>query len=555
MRILVHFFTWRDYYTYHPLSCQTPCGYTIRSLSRFNSFAAALSRAIIKGKISKSCFSMIPQPLLKLNSPPAASRFVPTDLLTWPLLGSFLCWRHARRTMQMILLIASSFIIFDGLFGPQQAPKNLATVATWVHYRGLVVLAMLMVGNLFCMACPFMLPRELGRWLGLRLGWQSVVPSPLRHKWLAVTLLMLFFVSYELFSLWASPWLTAWIIIAYFLTAIVVDTFFQGAAFCKYVCPLGQFNFFGSLTSPAEIKIRQPAICAACRTKDCIAGNKLTSQRGCELWLFQEKKVGNMDCTFCLDCIQACPHDNIGLIARIPTQELWADPRRSGVGRFSQRWDLAALVIVLTFGAYLNAFGMITPVYALRQSVAQWLGLTSEIPSLLLIFGLGFTLVPALLLMATSFLSRLMVSQTHEPLSLIIRRFVYSLAPLGFGMWLAHYAFHFLTGALTLIPVMQAYLNDSGFEVGQPYWQLGPLVPPDWLFPIQAIFLYLGLLGGLVTAFQISMAHYKNRTLALRAFGPWAVLLLLLLVAALWIMFQPMEMRGTIFMGLPLSGS
>jgi hypothetical protein len=117
-------------------------------------------------------------------------------------------------------------------------------------------------------------------------------------------------------------------------------------------------------------------------------------------------------------------------------------------------------------------------------------------------------------------------------------------------MWLAHYAFHFLTGALTIIPVMQAYLNDSGFDVGQPYWQLGPAVPLDWLFPIQTVFLYTGLLGALVTAFQIAVGYYPNRKAALRAFLPWGVMALILLVAALWIMFQPMEMRGTIFMGL-----
>jgi hypothetical protein len=257
-----------------------------------------------------------------------------------------------------------------------------------------------------------------------------------------------------------------------------------------------------------------------------------------------------MDCTFCLDCVQACPHDNVGLLARIPTQELWTDPRRSGLGRFGQRWDLAALVIVLTFGAYLNAFGMITPVYALRQSLTNWLGFTSEIPSLLLIFGAGFTIIPAVLLMATSFFSRLVAGHSHEPLTLLARRFVYSLTPLGFGMWLAHYAFHFLTGALTIVPVMQAYLNDSGFDVGPAYWQLGPLVPLEWLFPIQAVLLYLGLFGSLAAAFQIALDYYKNRNTALRAFLPWGVLLLLLLVAALWIMFQPMEMRGTIFMGL-----
>jgi hypothetical protein len=192
---------------------------------------------------------------------------------------------------------------------------------------------------------------------------------------------------------------------------------------------------------------------------------------------------------------------------------------------------MAALVIVLTFGAYLNAFGMISPVYALQQSLADWLNTTSETPGLLLIFAFGFVILPAVLLTVTGFLSRWLAGSTHEPLSLIIRRFIYGLAPLGFGMWLAHYAFHFLTGALTLIPVMQAYLNDSGLEMGRPYWQLGPIVPPDWLFPIQASFLYLGLFGSLVVV-------------------PWGILSLLMLVAALWIMFQPMEMRGTLFKGL-----
>lgn len=492
---------------------------------------------------------MTPQPLIKLNSATAKPRSA-TDLLRWPLIGSFLRWRHSRRSLQALLLLASGFIVFDGLFGPPQAPKNLATVTAWVHYRGFVVLALLLVGNLFCMACPFMLPREVGRWLGSRLGWQRQVPRAWRNKWVALALLVIFFICYEVFSLWASPWLTAWIIVAYFLTALVVDTFFQGAAFCKYVCPLGQFNFFSSLSSPAEIKIRSADTCAACRTKDCIAGNKLTGQRGCELWLFQEKKVGNMDCTFCLDCVHACPHDNIGLIPRIPTQELWTDPRRSGLGRFTRRWDLVGLVVVLTFGAYLNAFAMITPVYALRQNLANWFGVTSDIPGLLLIFFLGFTVLPAAVLSGAAFFSRLLAGPADEALGLVVRRFVYSLVPLGFGMWLAHYAFHFLTGALTIIPVMQAYLNDSGFNVGQPSWQFGPAVPLDWLFPIQTVFLYTGLFGSLVAAFQIAVGHYPNRNIALRAFLPWGIMALLLLVVALWIMFQPMEMRGTIFMGL-----
>ena len=377
-------------------------------------------------------------------------------------------WRYSRRVMQTVLLVVTLLIVFDGLIGPQQAPKNLATVSAWIHYRGLVVLALLVVGNLFCMACPFMLPRELGWRLGRLLGIRGQVPRAFRNKWLAAALLILFFLVFEWYDLWASPWLTAWIIVGYFLIAFVVDTFFQGTAFCKYVCPLGQFNFFGSLISPTEIKIRDAKTCAGCQTKDCIAGNKQTGQRGCEMWLFQEKKVGNMDCTFCLDCVYACPHDNVGMIARVPTKELWHDPRRSGIGRFSQRWDLAALMVVLISAAYLNAFGMITPVYSLQQAISNRLETTMELPSLLIIFGVGFLIMPAILLSITGFVSRLMSGRKEDSLGYLVRRFIYALVPMAFGIWLAHYGFHFLTGALTFIPVTQSFVNDSGFFAGQP---------------------------------------------------------------------------------------
>ena len=104
-------------------------------------------------------------------------------------------------------------------------------------------------------------------------------------------------------------------------------------------------------------------------------------QTGCELWLFQERKVGNMDCTFCLDCIQACPYDNVGIQLRAPTSEFGRlQEWHSGVGTLVKRTDIAALVIVLVFAAFVNAFGMVAPVYAwnngwprcLASAVSHW---------------------------------------------------------------------------------------------------------------------------------------------------------------------------------------
>ena len=477
------------------------------------------------------------------------------DLLTWPVVGRFLKWRQARLAMQIPVFLLAAWMIFDGLVGPQLAPKNLATVGTWLEYRGLTVLALLLVGNLFCMACPFMVTRRGGRWL--REHWlKGGLPFPrvLRSKWFAVGLVVAFFFAYEFFALWSTPWWTAWVALAYFAVAFAVDTVFQGASFCKYICPLGQFNFFGSLFSPLEIKVRQPHVCEGCRTKDCItARGERSYARGCELNLFQQRKVGNMDCTFCLDCIHACPCDNIGIIGRTPSQELWTDPWRSGIGRFSQRWDLAALVVVFTFGAFLNAFNMIKPVYRLQAALAGALSTTSRGPGLALIFVLGLLILPATLLVTAGALTR--GQSTGATLGAVIRRYVWALAPMGFGMWIAHYGFHFLTGGLTAVPVIQSFLADVGLLAGQVRWDLGPLVPLSWLFPIEAALLYLGAMFSIVVAVQIASNDPSRlrgaASQALAAALPWIAIVLLMLGFGIWIMLQPMEMRGTLMMVSP----
>ena len=191
------------------------------------------------------------------------------DLLNLPVIGRFLRWKHARTSMQAVLLAVSALILYDGFWGPQLASKNLAGVLPWVHWRGFVVLALLIAGNLFCMACPFMLPRRLAKKL---LPANRPWPKIIRSKWLAIGVLLVFFWAYEAFDLWASPWLTAWVVLTYFVAAFAIDGIFQGAAFCKYVCPIGQFHFVHSMVSPLEVKVRQPAICGTCTTKDCIKG-------------------------------------------------------------------------------------------------------------------------------------------------------------------------------------------------------------------------------------------------------------------------------------------
>jgi polyferredoxin len=475
------------------------------------------------------------------------------DLMRMPGVGRFLSWRHARTVLGLPLLLIAALMVLDGLTGPQLAPKNLATVLTWVHYRGFLVLALLVAGNLFCMACPFMLPRNLARrFIQPTRTW----PRRLRHKWIALSLFALVLFAYELFDLWATPWWTAWLIGAYFAVALIADSLFQGAAFCKYLCPLGQFNFVASLNSPLEVRVRDAQVCGDCHTKDCIKGrpegtgsdpqSPALALRGCELWLFQERKLGNMDCTFCLDCVHACPHDNVGIPARLPASELLPDTWRSGIGRFSRRSDLAALVVLFTFGALLNAFGMVSPVYHVEAWLAERLGTGSEALVLGIIFSGGLVAAPVILLGLSAWLARRWTGLRVGLLSLATR-YAYALAPLGFGVWIAHYAFHFLSGFWTFVPVIQGALADLRWSVlGTPRWELGPLLPSSWLLPLEQAVLALSWVISLLVAYR--MAEEDAPGHLWQAFLPWAGLSLLLWLAANWLMGQPMEMRGT-FLG------
>ncbi len=481
-----------------------------------------------------------------------------------PLLGSFLRWRHSRSVLQALFLSLAILVMVDGFWGPQLAPKNMAGVLPWVHWRGFVALALLLAGNLFCMACPFMLPRKLAKKL---LPADRHWPKALRTKWLALFLLFLFLWAYEAYHLWASPLLTAWLALSYFVAAFVIDGFFRGATFCKHVCPIGQFHFVNSLASPLEIAVREPGVCATCRTRDCIVGRyeeprgldqgtealrphergKLL-QAGCELWLYQETKTGNMDCTFCMECIHACPHDNVGILTRAPARELWEDPQRAGVGRFSRRPDLAALALFLTFAAFLNAFGMVTPVYAVEAWMGRVMGTTSEPLVIGVLFLAGMILLPALLVGCVARCSA-SLSRSGRTIIQEATRYGYALVPLGFGMWVAHYLFHFLVGGLAIVPLTQEYLAFLGFSFPRgPSWAVGPLVPESWLLPLELIFLELGLLVSLVVAYRIAVREVGPGPRAVRAFAPWGLLALFLSVAGVWLLLQPMEMRGT-FMG------
>ena len=254
-----------------------------------------------------------------------------------------------------------------------------------------------------------------------------------------------------------------------------------------------------------------------------------------------------MDCTFCLDCVHACPHDNVGILVEPPARALWHDPLRSGLGRFSKRPDVGALVVLLVFGAFVNAGGMVAPILEWRDRWTSWLGQPSPFLVTSLSYLFGLLVLPVLTVGIAAVLSR-RLGQLEMSRRDVATRFSYALVPLGFSMWLAHYSFHFVASFDAVAPAIQRCAGDLGWAIlGEPSWTLSCCREvADWLPRLEILSLDLGLLLSLYSGYRIAISQSERVSRALKLLAPWAVLIVLLFAAGVWIVLQPMQMRGTL---------
>ena len=118
-----------------------------------------------------------------------------------------------------------------------------------------------------------------------------------------------------------------------------------------------------------------------------------------------------------------------------------------------------------------------------------------------------------------------------------VAAFAPAFVPLGFGIWAAHYAFHFLIAPFSLLPVLQEFFGQTG-----DWARFGVGLPSDVIGFLQVLALLGGFLCALLLAQRAALRLYRRQ--AFIGLMPWALLLLLLMLAALAIFGQPMEMRA-----------
>jgi cytochrome c oxidase assembly factor CtaG/ferredoxin len=498
-----------------------------------------------------------------LNAAQSRAVQAPFDLLRVPFVGKLLRARYGRTSLQGVSLLLMTVVIVHGLWGTRLTAMNLAGALVWNIFRPLNLFLFVFAGNLFCMACPFTLPRALAKYLGIaRLRW----PAWLKHKWTPVVLMTAFFWAYEQFALWDSPRTTALLLLAYILGALVVDSIFEGASFCKYVCPIGQFNFVASMVSPLELGAKSQAVCARCTTRDCIRGN--ATQRGCELELYVPQKVGNLDCTLCMDCVKACPHDNIAITAQLPARDLVRDPIRSSLRRLSSRMDIATLVLVVIFSSLASAAVMIAPVGDRLQAMeARYPLLGSGLVTL----PASFALLGTLLLLAVGVAKAMQVFSTEKSVGVVFSRFSLALLPLGMAMWAAHLMFHVTLTLPSLGPALQqawadlgrllhggghaaasamagmsqaAMANMPGMSQSSMAMMLTRGFEGTSLLSVQVLVMDLGLLFSMYVGWRLVRQMTASAGSMAAMLSVWVASSAALYAVCVWVLTQPMEMRG-----------
>ena len=417
---------------------------------------------------------------------------------------------------------------------PQERPGNLATVLTWVHYRGLLVVALLAAGNL-C-AVSLRARSRLGRHAraGACRG-PETQRQVVRHLALRAVLF-----SYELFDSWPChgrrrSWSLAtsprrWRLTSSSRAPASASTSVRLASSTSWRrrCrrPSSRFengqlaSLVARLTASPEgdRRRRLAGLCSVAVNWACIYPRRSATSTAHSAWT------------------AFTPVHTTTLRSRLgtPGLELADARRRSGIGRLINRPDIAVLAVLFGFGALLNAFAMVSPAYSVEAWLAQTLGSRSEPVVLGCLFVVGLGIAPLVLLGSAASLTRALGRDQAVSTGRIALRYAYGLVPFGFSMWLAHYGFHFLTGALTVVPVTQSAAIDlMGSPVlGNPVWRWAGM-RPGAVFPIQLGCILLGIAGSVAVMHVISRRDYPSRPNL--AAVPWAILVALLGAAAIWI--------------------
>lgn len=367
--------------------------------------------------------------------------------------------RWPQFLVRALALAGFVFAITAGLFGSVVGSHNFAIIFVWIAWWSAFKLVFIPLGGRsWCSICPIPMPGDWlqqggilrkGRGLGLNLRW----PKQLKGSWLqsGAFLLIGLFSALTL----TDPRVTGWVFLALFGLAIGLSLVFENRAFCSHICPIGGFSGIYAQAAPVELRVLDTKICAEHGDKSCY--------HACPWGLYPVALRDSSACGLCMECLRACPYDNLALSLRPFSADL-------GQTRPANRLDEAFLALVMLGSALAFAAVFVGPWGWLKMAAFEigswgWWGyaagfLTLNLFILPILFGLAV------------WIGR-QAGKVRLPLKREISNQSQALLPLGLMAWIAFT----VSFALPKLGYILGVLNDPfgwGWKLlgsGYTFWQ------------------------------------------------------------------------------------
>lgn len=486
----------------------------------------------------------LPSNLVPLQLPPHASqerRANRINLLGMPLFRWLVTSRVFRFGAQAAIVSMFFLVIAAGLFGNQNPALNIAPILTWTIWWGGLVILIMFAGKAWCWVCPWDAVagwmEKLRFWqksddgLSLNLKW----PKPLRNIVIA-TVLFVGLTWIELgFGVTMRPAITAYLAIAMLLMAIVSAFLFEKKGFCRYACIVGRVSGLYAMFSGVEVRSKDQSVCRTCSGKECVKGSE--TAYGCPTFLFPGYLTCNTYCIQCMECVQACPEDNLAINLRPWGADL--------IDQHRPRTDEAYLALLMLSITGFHGLTM-TPNWA---RLNEWLSRSLSLGNLLA-FSLGMAMLLLAPILVYAVLIRLSYSLGNSSTAsdrLSFRdyfvRYAYALLPIALFYHLAHNMEHLMMEGPKVVALLSDPFGWNWNLFGTAHWSIPPLISLDMLWIVQVVLVLVGHVYSLWIAHHTSRQLFANVASARRSQLPMLLAMIGFSVFSLWLLKQPMEMR------------
>ncbi|MBS3165137.1 cupredoxin domain-containing protein [Candidatus Woesearchaeota archaeon] len=191
---------------------------------------------------------------------------------------------------------------------------SIPLLIVWTLWWPLLYLLLIPAGRAWCgFLCPVGLANEAGN--ELRSGKALRIA---RWSFLAYVVFFAAVILEQVTGLFLSPKLTLLLLGGALLLALAMGALWSRWSFCRLICPVGTLFGVFSRLSAAGIRTER-ALCAACRTKECLTG---VPAGPCPAYNHVPTLDSNKECLLCARCVKNCPHGSAQLRLLLPGQEI-----------------------------------------------------------------------------------------------------------------------------------------------------------------------------------------------------------------------------------------